>query len=123
MSADSNWKPANDMHFTHNGVTIHCENVELRESDETFETTNTESGGAYEYGVNTVRYDVRGTAVIDSDDVRMPTRRTLVAATIDDGIDTVAGKARLTSRTRQGGGKGGYKVPFEGSFTGAVTVS
>ena len=121
--ADADWKPAYDVHFTDNGNIINCENVEIREQVETFETTNTESAGAYEEGTAVTRYDVRGTAMIDKNSVKMPSFKTLVPMTFSDGLSTFTGKGRIKSRTRQGGGKGGYKVPFEGTFSGAVAVS
>lgn len=121
--ADADWKPAFDVHFTDNGNVIYCENVEIREQVETFETTNTESAGNYEEGAGVTRYDIRGTALIDRAAVKMPSFKTLVPMVFSDGIGSFSGKGRIKSRTRQGGGKGGYKVPFEGTFSGVVTVS
>lgn len=123
MSASSTWKPAYDFTYTDNGVAVLCTECSMQEQIGTFDTSNQTSGGYSEFGVDVKTYNVRGTAIIDTAAVAMPSFASLVPITFNDGISSFSGSGRITSRERTGAGRGGFRVPFQGTFTGTVVVA
>lgn len=121
MSATTNWKPAYDFTYTYGGTSQACETCEVSETVGTFDTSNNLSGGYTEFGVDLETIAIRWTVSVDDDTPALPTFKSLIAFSYVDGIQTVSGSARITSRTRTGGAKGGYKYNLQATATGAVT--
>ena len=123
MSASSTWRAADAVQFTQGSTTFFCTDCEFNETHDEFNTTNNQSGGYHEFGVAKRTYEIRGTAVIDTSDARMPTTRTLTTFSFTDGSSTFSGSGRILTLGRRGGGEGGATYPFTGKFTGTVTVA
>lgn len=123
MAASSDWKPAYDFTISIGSVTPKCDSVEVAVAIGTFDATNQVSAGDYEFGVDVTRRDVRGSYLIDKNDVDSLTEGDLVAASYTDGIQDLSGSMRVTSLRRTGGARGAYKFAFEGTFTGAVVTT
>lgn len=104
-------------------MSVICTDCSIQEVIGTFDTTNNLGGGFSEFGVDVKTYNVRGTAIIDTSDVRLPSFATLVSMSFNDGINTLSGSGRVTTRERVGSGRGGFRVPFTGQFTGTVTTA
>jgi hypothetical protein len=122
MAATSTWLTAYDAQLLYATKQIPCSSLRFRESIETFETTNTESAGAHEFGVAVTTLNLSFSCPIASETkADLPAMGSLVDTVFSDSVDVYTGKARVTSRERQGGGKGGYVWNFEATFTGAVT--
>ncbi len=121
MSATTNWKPAYDFTFTYGGTSQACESCEVSETVGTFDATNNLSGGYSEFGVDVETINLRWSVVVDDDTPALPTFKSLITFSYVDGIQTVGGSARITSRTRTGGAKGRYNMNFQAQATGAVT--
>lgn len=123
MAQDSEWKPAFDFTVSIDSVEPLMDSIEYKQTVGTFDANHQLSAGAYEFGVDVTRHDLRGSFLIDEDDVRDVTFKNLVTASYNDGIATFSGKLRITEKTRTGAGKGAYKINFTATFTGPVTVS
>ena len=121
MSATTNWKAAHDFTHTFDGVSQMCETCEVSETVGTFDTSNNLSGGFTEFGTDLETVAIRWTTVVDDDSPSLPPLGSLVTFSYVDGVETVSGRARITSRVRAGGAKGGYKFNLQATSTGAVT--
>lgn len=122
MAASTNWLAANTAHLTYNSNILECMTLRYRESVGTFDTDNTESGGDHEFGVDVTTRQISFTINASEENLGdMPALKSLVDAVYTDDTGTYTGKARVTSRERQGGGKGGYVWSYEATHTGAVT--
>jgi hypothetical protein len=120
MAAADVWKPAYDAKLKYNAAAVAASSVEFQENLGEFDTTNTESAGDYEFGVDVTTRKLRWTTPVKVGAV-LPALKDLCDAIYSDGIDVFTGKARITSRNRKGGGKGGYTIDYEATFTGTVT--
>lgn len=118
-----NWKPGYDVSLTFPGaVSPHVTDWEFTQETRTFEVSNIVTQ-AYEEGVGLTIFRVRGTLVIDEDDVRVPAHNTYGDCSFNDGLVAYSGKFRVTTTTKSGDMQGAFQVRVEGTFTGTVTVA
>lgn len=122
MAATDIWLPAYDGQLSYNSQNIEALTLEYREQQADFETTNTRSLGDHEFGVAETTRSIRWSSPI-KDGVTYPARGALVDAIYSDSLETHTGKARVTSKSKKAGGKGGYTWDFEAKFTGAVVTA
>jgi hypothetical protein len=121
--AATNWKPAHDMAIVYNAVTLKCMSGGESYEQEQFEVTHTENNGAYAFGLGVKRRSVTFELPVDSDTPYIPAVGSFVTVTYSDGGQTVSGDAAITRLSKRGGGRGGYTLSGEATFTGTVTVS
>jgi hypothetical protein len=121
--AATNWKPAHDASIVYSGVTFKCTSASVSVDIEQFETTNTESNGAYEFGLGVKRISLSFEIPVDDDTPVVPTEGAFATATWSDGASTYTGDGAITRIGRRGGGRGGFSVSGEITFTGSVTKS
>jgi hypothetical protein len=119
----TNWKPAWDAQITYNGTVLNATTASYSYDQEQFETTNTESNGAYEFGLGVTRHSLSFELPVDDDTPHVPTEGSFVTATYSDGVNTFSGNAAITRIGRRGGGRGGYTVSGECTYTGTVSKS
>lgn len=120
MASATVWKPAYDAKLTYDSVAQKCMSVEHGWTGDEFETTNNEGDGSYEFGIGGEKHQLRWSTPVAADSV-LPAEKSLLDAVFNDGLFTFTGKARVTSASRKGGGKGGYTIDYQATFTGTVT--
>lgn len=119
------WKPACDCHLTYANTALTTTVLEFTEAHETFDTTNDKSNGYADFGVGARSYSLRFDCPQDSETPANggPTTRDLLDASWTDGFKTYTGKARITSASRKGGGRGGYIVSYNAQMSGEITIA
>lgn len=122
MAATTVWKPAYALKATHDGDPIECKSLEIAEAIGEFDTTNNEGGGAEEFGIDVTSCQMRFTVPQKDGQASLP-KGALVDMTYDDGDDDPqTGKARILTKNRKGGGKGGYDIDYTAKFTGGTAA-
>jgi hypothetical protein len=119
----TNWKPAWDAVLTVGGSELKCTSCSVQVQFETFDTTNTTSDGAREFGIGVKSVSLQFEMPVDDDTPAVPDEGTCVAASYADGEATYSGNFVITSITKRGGGRGGYSVSGSAESTGTVTKS
>jgi hypothetical protein len=117
------YKPAWDASIVHNSVTLKCTTASISVEIEQFETTHTESDGAYEFGAGVKRVSMSFECPVVSSTGTVPAEGSFATATWSDSIGTYTGDGMVTRISRRGGGRGGFSISGELTFTGAVTKS
>jgi hypothetical protein len=117
------YKPAHNAAVAYSGVTYKCATASIEEQIEEFETTNTESNGAYEFGLGVRSISMTFECPVVDTTGNVPAVGTFATATWSDGISSYSGDGALTQVSRRGGGRGGFTFSGTLKFTGAVTKS
>jgi hypothetical protein len=121
MAADTVWKPARALKLTHETEPVRCKSLEVAENIGEFDTSNTEGDGYEEFGVDLRSTQVRFTSP-QEEGVASLAIGALVDIAFEDGDDAYEGSGRILTKTRKGGGRGGYDIDYTAKFSGALTV-
>lgn len=115
------YKPAHDAAITFNSVTFKCVTASIGVEIEEFDCTNTESNGAYEFGMGVKKHTLNWEIPVTSTASQIPTEGSFASASWSDGVHTYSGDGAVTNIQRRGGGRGGFTVSGNLVFTGTVT--